>query len=304
MDKVPESKILYRDPDIQREIERVCEEVFQSREITKTAAKEMFGLGDAELTPEEMEEFRLFVEYASKRLANAALHIPGEEITTKEDAVRTLQGLKDHMGRLAFHDVAHALINYEDHHEDNSIVPAFLRNKKRYNDIEAISEEPRALMWDSFIGNHPIFISLMDPVRRRELLKRARRAFPSPELNPENQARFAAVENAVKNCDKDSSFETAFDGYQNIIYALVRSTNQSAFIEATNSTFPEEHEATQNQYDRIVGHLKTNPDSKLVAVARAVFENYEKDPKILFKEFRRIAGPLLDQLKKRVSKKE
>ncbi|MEK7564452.1 MAG: hypothetical protein AAB510_02700 [Patescibacteria group bacterium] len=299
---MPESlgnkKTLYREPEIQAEVKRISDEIFESKEISKKTAANFFGLGISELTAEEMERFRLYVEHASKRLLNGNMHIPGREVQNKEQAVGLLRDALVR-GSLIFHDVSHVMINTEDQREDNNIVPAFLRLGEVTNSRELIAEEPRALMWVTIWGKHPIFISLLDEERKKDFLKDYVEKIPDfAEKN--SGVLIGKIINAVNSCDS-TSFDSVFNAYQTIVYETVRVSNQKIFSSGEEKSEQEIYEMNKD-YDAIVTELRANPDPRLVETAKTVFGNYDKNPKVLFEEFERICGPLLENLQKRKKK--
>ncbi|MDQ5954789.1 MAG: hypothetical protein QG583_717 [Patescibacteria group bacterium] len=289
-------KYLMKDPEVRKEVEEISAKHYESKEISDAVIKRFFVLPDGVyLSQEEKEDFRIFVEYASKRLIGGQMQHLHPELQNKENALLLLQKTKNAKSSLSFHDITHAIITYED---QKKTTPGFATNYA-INDYDLVAEELRVNMWEGVISKYSIFIALMDENKKQEWVSDFEKWYEKAleKKDPDFMKMREKILDAVKKCDS-SDFDSVFDAYQNITFLFageVNTMNFKIFFEHSEESIKE----MEAIYEEMTEMIKIQPDPKLISLAKSVFENYDKNPKILYDEFKRICGPLIKNLKKR-----
>lgn len=300
MEDLPKQKTLYKVPEIRQAMDSARSHIFGTPEVQMETAMDFFGLGEAVLTEEELRDFSIFVDYASKRLVNTQVveHL-GHLKNYKQRALKKIGKLKSNMGSIAFHDISHCIVTVARGEAGNSVVPAFLKEGTQPNNIKVIQEEAFALMWENVFGRYPLFIYFLKPELKQELIDAYNKRFSGmTRVNEEVEDFLEKVSDSLTDIDY-ASFDSVFKAYQTLAYLTVKKVNQRGFNKHATK---DEYDAMNHAYDEISADLIRHPDEKLVSLARSVFENYDSNPKILFQEFMKICGPLIERLKKRKTK--
>ena len=293
-------KYLFRDPQIRKEVEEISVEKYKSKEIPDSLIKRVFVLPDGvDLTADEKEDFRIYVEYASKRIIGSGMQFLHPRLHNKEKALEILNIEKSENPYISFHDIVHSIITYED---KGKTAPGFA-TEYSINNIDLIAEELRVNMWEGILSKYSIFIALMDENRKSEWLKdfdkwfEKRIALKDHELLEIREKVLALV-----NKCNSSSFPSVISTYEDIVFLLtgdVNTGNLRIFFKDQEGYSEEWVEAIKRKYEHITNIIKDNPDPKFLRLAEIIFENYDKNPKILFHEFKAICGKLVENLKKR-----
>lgn len=237
------------------------------------------------MTPQEVEDVRLFVDHTTKRLINAALHAPNSKYKTVEDAQKALEDHKEKFGMLELHDVAHTIVSYEKS-DGKNLVPAFLRSGKEggpYGKETALEEVP-ALVWIDLTGKGPLFTSMCT--------KKGREDFKEWIQNNESRTRKEKIVAIVDAID-DTDFESVRRGYESMLREVLIGIEEKK-VDTDAKRAEIEADLTSTFDD----HLK-NPEPIYLQFQKNIFENHQKDPAILLHEFQRICGPLLERLRRK-----
>jgi hypothetical protein len=299
MDNAPKIKTPYRDPEVRDAMKTTQEKSF-GVEVTPEVAAGFFGLGEGRLSPEEMEEFSLFVDYAAKRLINTqAVKSVGHSKGWKSKILKVIKTMAKEESPVAFHDISHCVATIADGAPDNSVVPPFLAENNLINNRSVIGQESLALMWEDVFGGYPLLFYFIKPELRNKLVEVFEDRFKNVSSDTTEISDFIARVARVSEGVNFSSFEEVFDAYQRLVYITAKKVNQSMFLNENKSASIEQVDDMNQEYDKVVESLMENPNPNLERVARTVFENHDKNPKILFDEFMRICGPLIERLKNR-----
>jgi hypothetical protein len=299
MDKAPKIKTPYRDTQV-REAMGVAQEQSFGVEVSPEIAAGFFGLGEGRLSPEELEDFSLFVGYAGKRLINTqVVNNIGHSKNWKSKSLKFLAEVGTEQNSIAFHDISHCVATIADGAPGNSVVPPFLAENTLINNKSVIGQEALALIWDDVFGSYPLLYYFLKPELRGQLRDAyAQKLKDRGEYNTDLSAFLDKIAHVADNVDP-SRFDEVFDAYQRLVYITTQKVNEVMFVRENKSASTEQIDGMNQEYDRVVESLMEKPDQNLERVARTVFENHEKNPKILFDEFMRICGPLIGRLKKR-----
>ncbi|NQV89843.1 hypothetical protein HQ487_00375 [Candidatus Uhrbacteria bacterium] len=276
----------YRDPIIREAIYRKSREIFGSREVSDEAIDNFFLLEGEKLSEEEKADVGRFVEHVSKRLVNAALHRPGAEISTKEKAKQCLFDPKERFGFISFHDPAHAIAMY-DKSEGKSLVPSFLTAtlEEGYTDPNVMLEEFPALIFSQIFEGRPLFASFLDSESTSALMEVLTVGdYEHPEVA---KVAFEKIASEVDHKD----FESVRRAYEKTIVLFL---SETAFRRV-----PEHKEEVKQTGEEALLLSASNPDEKYLLLARTIFEQYGSNKKVLFQEFQRICGPLLERLRRK-----
>lgn len=293
-------KYLFRDPQIRKEVEEISVEHYKSKEIPDSIIKRVFVLPDGvDLTADEKEDFRIYVEYASKRIIGSNMQFLHPSLHNKEKALEILNKEKNETPYISFHDIIHSVITYQD---KKKTAPGFAIEYS-INNIDLIAEELRVNMWEGILSKYSMFIALMDKNRKLEWVKDFEKWFEKRIAMKDQELLeiHRKVLTIVNNCNS-SSFRSVLSAYEDIVFLLtgdVNTGNFRIFFKDQEGYSEEQVEEIKKKYEHITNIIKEDPDPKFLRLAESVFENYDKNPKILFHEFKAICGKLVENLKKR-----
>jgi len=264
-----------------RKVNRVAADI-EGPERERQTLSDFFGLAPEDLTEEERSDFKLFLEYARKRVIHASFHKNPEHAEDPIAFLAAIESLKDtpedQKSRLLLHDVAHAIVAFENgnQHVGTSVVSDFFKAPEGTDasDPELIAQEARAFLWVKFYGSGPLATGLLTKegiaALRAEVQTRFAEHIP---------AMAARVDQSLAALDPEN-----FDSYAKVFQEVVY-----------GSTEPVED---GSGYLEIIKDLMEHPDPRLIKHLREVFDNRD-DKKILYKQFHEICAPLIENLRGR-----
>mgnify|MGYP003562381487 CR=1 FL=1 len=285
-------EILYKES--KNEIEEMAERILNSPETKDKVLANFFGVDKGVLSDQEQENFRLFGKYALKRILNATLQKYGIEKGKGSEYIQEKNTERDAL--FALHDITHSIAAYQKSSEDGtlSVVPVFHKTKEdaEVNNVTLIKEELRTFIWNGpFVGgSRPITLELLGDESRKLLIEGLSLNYGTnfPELT---QRMISSIE----KMDQDS-FDSYVATYKDIVLSLTEIPNTYAI--RSQNTDEKIIRNLENEFTTIIEKLKLSPDPKLNEILQTIYSN-QGDPKILYKEFYRICGPLIENLKQR-----
>ena len=280
---------LYRES--KGKIETFVEGMFSTQEKKDSVFSSFFGEKREVLSSDEQNNFELFAKYAQKRILNASLNKEGIE----RDQISTYLDKYDNSSFMVLHDLSHSIVTYQDGQKSDttSTTPEFYKTEssQEINNKKLIAEEARAIIWVTVVGDKPVSTMLMD--------KKGRKAF-AESIALYKEGFGSMVDRVLVSMSEINTddFESYKDTFQDVVYGLVEVTNSRAIDDEKNKLSAEDQKKLKKEYVQIVEELKADPDPRLIQVLKNIFDN-RHDEKILYKEFYKICGPLVENLKKR-----
>lgn len=278
---------LARDGEVRRFVSDQIQEVLNENRIPSLIER-VFGFDTALLTEKEKERFVLFARHVLKRQIFSF-------ISSGNFSKKVQQKTEKLVGEdLIFHDIAHSVVAIEDEQRSNSVVPYFVGRtaEELVNNVRALSDEARALLWFNLLGTKSTFISLCD----RDL---GERFFEQGFLYHEESVRFDREWTNARNMFRSiplDDFEAVLEVYIRVVYANLRRLNDEYIdIVAHNES---ERDMLSSQYDQIIQDAIKHPHPLLVQNARYIFD-HKDDPKVLYSLFEITCGTYIDRLEKR-----
>lgn len=306
----------------------------KSREIYATGENfEKFltglGLDQDQLNEKEKQELELFAQYAGKRLLNAALNQEGVKYESTEDVLETLEKHAEKLSPFARHDLVHAMIAYNinsGHNASldrkNSPVPEFLRPASEISGSQAVIEELPAILWTEI--EHKPTISVFMEGKAVSLLDFFKKD------NTKDIADREVVEKMEKELSnpRETDFESFIRKYADFAFYLVKVFNKlqesgnSEKDGLTGDQLREKLKEWESKFDPIWNKAKNlfneelerfmhdesqgqGSETKrrtlrlLLEKSKAIFDNYDKNPRIIFDEFKSMGASFFENSQKK-----
>lgn len=307
-------QIPYRQEGVREKIEDRSDEIYSTRDNFKMFLDGL-GVSVKQLTKEEKHKLQSFAKHAGKRLLNAALNSEDVQYRNSEEVLKALEKHAEELAPFARHDLVHTVVAHNinsnpdtELSRKNSPVPEFIR--PNHSGAQAKIEELPAILWTTAFDDKSPFILLMEG--------RTDKIFDFFERDKikaiGDQKTVEELRKKVSGLEK-SDFGSLIRVYADLVFYIVKvsakaETENDGLNKEQLKAWDQEFDVSGNEAKRLFyeelerfvhgensrGKSREEYTLRLfLEKAKAIFDNYSKNPKILLEEFMAMGKPLFDR---------
>jgi hypothetical protein len=297
-----ETNPIFEEPDIQAEIANHVEIMYSPEKLGSAYLNRMFGLNDGELSQEEIGQLALVFKQTGELLLRTNLEKNSFE--NLDEVKKAIQEHAEYYSKFGAHDLIHVVIEHDLENADKEqdqwkpAIPEFLQAD--LDNIQAMREEFPAVLWTPISDTQPIFLDMMAG-NSENVLQTLRKNYKGKEVDK--------IDALLKTIDY-FDFQSITNAYTEVLlYLTYKVAKRDSGLEGDElKQWKQQYkkdqeivrESIQKQVREFIDKNEFSGNGKgdrteqmFIEQAHSIFENYNQDKKISFKNFIKLSQPFI-----------